>query len=82
MYHAGATHMRFDDTNPAKEDMEYVTSILKDVKWLASDSDSVDPWTGPVRHASDYFQSIFDAAVFLIKAGKAYVDDSTPGTTH
>ena len=74
--------MRFDDTNPAKEDMEYVNSILRDVRWLASDivgSNGADPWNGPVRHASDYFQIFFEAAVFLIKQGKAYVDDSSAG---
>lgn len=77
----GATNMRFDDTNPAKEDMEYVTSILRDVKWLAADISGDDtgiPWNGAVRHASDYFQATYDAAMFLVKAGKAYVDDSTP----
>ena len=74
--------MRFDDTNPAKEDMEYVNSILRDVRWLASDivgSHHAEPWNGPVRHASDYFQTFFEAAVYLIKQGKAYVDDSSPG---
>jgi glutaminyl-tRNA synthetase len=76
--------MRFDDTNPAKEDIEYVNSILKDVKWLASgivDNGQGVPWNGKVRHASDYFQAIYDAAMYLVSVGKAYVDDSTPGGT-
>jgi glutaminyl-tRNA synthetase len=79
--------MRFDDTNPAKEDIEYVNAILRDVKWLTTGevSPSVDetaqknPWNGEVRHASDYFQAIYDAAMYLVKTGMAYVDDSTPG---
>lgn len=77
----GVTNMRFDDTNPAKEDMEYVNSILRDVRWLASDivGGEADPWSGAVRHASDYFDTFFEAAVYLIKEGKAYVDDSSPG---
>jgi hypothetical protein len=77
----GATNMRFDDTNPEKEDMEYVTSILEDVKWLVTGKTDAEaaPWNGPVRHASDYFQIIFDCAVYLIKKGLAFVDDLTPG---
>ena len=89
----GATNMRFDDTNPAKEDIEYVNSILTDVKWLVGASSSSSssngegtsdavPWNGPVRHASDYFQTIYDAAIYLIETGQAYVDDSTPGPTN
>lgn len=71
--------MRFDDTNPAKEDMEYVRSILDDVRWLVTgkvDSDP-PPWNGSVRHASDYFQACYDGAIYLIKNGLAYVDDLT-----
>lgn len=77
----GVTHMRFDDTNPAKEDMEYVKSILSDVKWLMTGSANSEqaPWFGPVRHASDYFQTIYDAAEYLITNGLAYVDHLTPG---
>lgn len=77
----GKTHMRFDDTNPAKEDMEYVRSILADVKWLIKDDVEANPgpWDGEVRHASDYFQTCYDAAIFLIENGLAYVDDLTPG---
>jgi glutaminyl-tRNA synthetase len=73
--------MRFDDTNPAKEDMEYVNAILDDVRWLvagATTQASPAPWDGAVRHASDYFPVIFEAATFLIKQGKAYVDDLSP----
>ena len=63
-------------------------SILDDVRWLLKDSSvpsgdkeaqNQDPWFGPVRHASDYFPTIYEAAVYLIKNGLAYVDDLTPG---
>ena len=76
--------MRFDDTNPAKEDMEYVTAILDDVRWLVAGSThhavspAPDPWDGSVRHASDYFPVTLEAATYLIKQGKAYVDDLSP----
>jgi tRNA synthetases class I (E and Q), catalytic domain len=76
----GVTHMRFDDTNPAKEEIEYVNSILDDVRWLVSGDTKADaPWEGKIRHASDYFEIIHDCAVYLIKNGLAYVDDLTPG---
>ena len=80
----GTTNMRFDDTNPAKEDMEYVRSILEDVRWLTTGSTKPldgqqPPWNGEIRHASDYFQIIYDCAEYLILNGKAYVDDLTPG---
>jgi glutaminyl-tRNA synthetase len=77
----GITHMRFDDTNPAKEDMEYVKSILQDVKWLVTGELQPHdvPWHGPVRHASDYFQTLYDSAEYLIMQGRAYVDHLTPG---
>ncbi len=73
----GVTNMRFDDTNPAKEDMEYVNSILDDVRWLITSDTKANPppWDGAVRHASDYFDIIYNSAVFLIKNGLAYVDD-------
>jgi len=76
----GVTHMRFDDTNPAKEYIEYVKSILEDVKWLTSDEEAENstPWFGPVRHASDYFDTLYHAAIYLVKNGLAYVDDLTP----
>lgn len=73
----GVTNMRFDDTNPAKEDMEYVNSILDDVRWLITSDTKANPppWDGAVRHASDYFDIIYNSAVFLIKNGLAYVDN-------
>ena len=60
--------MRFDDTNPAKEDIEYVESIKEDVTWLMSPSgaETEAPWDGPVRHTSDYFELIYDAALYLV----------------
>ncbi|WP_449621973.1 glutamine--tRNA ligase/YqeY domain fusion protein [Robertmurraya sp. Marseille-Q9965] len=66
----GLTNLRFDDTNPLKEDQEYVDAIKEDVKWLGYDWDEL-------RFASDYFEVMFDKAVLLIKKGKAYVDDLT-----
>jgi len=60
--------MRFDDTNPLKESMEYVESIKADVRWLGFD------WGDRLRHSSDYFDQLYDYAVQLIKMGKAYVD--------
>src|ERR1700740_3284780 len=66
----GGTNLRFDDTNTAKEETEYVESIMADVKWLGFE------WEG-LYYASDYFQQLHDWAVQLIKAGKAYVDDLT-----
>src|SRR5260370_25084736 len=67
----GGTNLRFDDTNPEKEETEYVESIMADVKWLGFE------WEG-LYYASDYFQQLHDWAVQLIKAGKAYVDDLSP----
>src|SRR5690349_7621281 len=64
----GHTNLRFDDTNPQKEETEYVDSIMEDVKWLGFH------WDG-LFYASDYFGQLYDWAVQLIKAGKAYVDD-------
>ncbi|HXM20244.1 MAG TPA: glutamine--tRNA ligase/YqeY domain fusion protein [Terriglobales bacterium] len=64
----GHTNLRFDDTNPEKEETEYVDSILEDVKWLGFQ------WDG-LHYASDYFDQLHEWAVQLIKAGKAYVDD-------
>jgi len=68
----GQCNLRFDDTNPSKEEVEYVDSIIEDVKWLGGD------WENRLFYASDYFQQLYDWAVQLIKAGKAYVDDLTP----
>jgi glutaminyl-tRNA synthetase len=71
----GSCNMRMDDTNPSKEDEEYVASILEDVKWIQSGlHDSEVPWDGPVRKTSDYFDTIYDCAEALIKQGDAYVD--------
>ncbi len=67
----GQTNLRFDDTNPEKEETEYVESIKEDVKWLGFN------WANEL-YASDYFEQIYQFAVTLIKKGKAYVDDSTP----
>ena len=67
-YH-GQCNLRFDDTNPVKEEDEYVQSIIEDVAWLGFD------WGKEVLYASAYFQQMYDYAVDLIKAGKAYVDD-------
>src|SRR6187401_2831261 len=64
----GTCNLRFDDTNPAKEDVEYVDSIQEDVRWLGFD------WHDKLFYASDYFQQLHDYAVMLIKDGKAYVD--------
>jgi glutaminyl-tRNA synthetase len=65
---SGHTNLRFDDTNPSKEETEYVDSIMEDVKWLGFH------WDG-LFYASDYFEQLYEWAVQLIKAGKAYVDD-------
>jgi glutaminyl-tRNA synthetase len=77
----GTTHMRFDDTNPAKEEMEYILSILDDVRWVVTGNTKADPppWNGPVRYASDYFPTIYEAAEYLIKEGLAYVDHLSTG---
>ena len=102
-HYGGVTHMRFDDTNPDKEEMEYIRSILDDVRWLLADparpsplassssfptaaaassnptatssSSPSDPWHGPVRHASDYFPTLYAGAEYLISQGLAYVED-------
>ncbi len=65
----GRCHLRFDDTNPAKEDQEYVDSIKADVRWLGFD------WNEHLHFSSDYFQQLYDWARHLIQAGNAYVDD-------
>lgn len=67
--YGGRTHLRFDDTNPAKEEVEYVDSIQEDVRWLGFE------WNDCMYYASDYFQQLHDYAVEMIKAGKAYVDE-------
>jgi glutaminyl-tRNA synthetase len=70
----GKCNLRFDDTNPTKEEMEYVESIMKDVRWLGFD------WEERLFYASDYFQKLHYFAVKLIKEGKAYVDDQNSET--
>ena len=67
-YPGGVCHLRFDDTNPAREDVEYVQSIQEDVRWLGFD------WGPHLYYASDYFDALYDFAEQLIQAGKAYVD--------
>ena len=67
--------MRLDDTNPSKEDIEYVDSILEDVQWVQSGLyDTEYPWEGKVRKTSDYFDLICECAKALIQSGDAYVD--------
>ena len=70
----GKTNLRFDDTNPTKEDIEYVDSIREDVKWLIEEMPMA--WSEE-RYASDYFQTIYDLTIMLIQKGLAYVDHST-----
>jgi glutaminyl-tRNA synthetase len=65
----GRCHLRFDDTNPTKEEQEYIDAIQADVRWLGFD------WGEHLYHASDYFEQLYAWAVHLIRAGKAYVDD-------
>ena len=69
----GKCNLRFDDTNPVTEDVEYVDSIKEDIHWLGFD------WEDREYYASDYFDRLFEWAILLIKAGKAYVDDTTAG---
>ncbi len=67
----GLCNLRFDDTNPEKEDVEYVESIMEDISWLGFE------WDGDPKYASDYFQQLYDWAVQLIKEGKAYIDEQS-----
>src|SRR5437867_2882535 len=67
----GKCNLRFDDTNPSKEETEYVDSIIQDVRWLGGD------WEDRLYYASDYFEQLYDWAVQLLQAGKAYVCDLT-----
>jgi glutaminyl-tRNA synthetase len=68
----GKCNLRFDDTNPSKEETEYVESIIEDVRWLGGD------WEGRLFYASDYFDQLYEWGVQLIQSGKAYVCDLTP----
>jgi glutaminyl-tRNA synthetase len=70
--YGGRCHLRFDDTNPAKEEQEYIDAIMRDVRWLGFD------WGAHLHHASDYFEQLYDWAEHLIRGGHAYVDDQTP----
>jgi glutaminyl-tRNA synthetase len=67
----GRCHLRFDDTNPTKEEQEYIDAIERDVRWLGFD------WGTHLYHASDYFEQLYDWAEHLIRTGKAYVDDQS-----
>lgn len=68
----GDCHLRFDDTNPAREEQAYIDAIKEDVHWLGFE------WTGQVRYASDYFDQLYVWAQHLVREGKAYVDDLSP----
>src|SRR6266852_5877677 len=68
----GRCHLRFDDTNPTKEEQEYIDAIERDVRWLGFD------WGKHLYHASDYFEQLYEWAEHLIRTGKAYVDDQPP----
>ena len=68
----GRCHLRFDDTNPTKEEQEFIDAIKRDMHWLGFD------WGTNLYHASDYFEQLYEWAEFLIRAGKAYVDDTPP----
>ncbi len=68
----GLCNLRYDDTNPTKEDVEYVDAIKEDIRWLGFS------WDDREYYASDYFEQLYEMAVKLIKKGKAYVDDQTP----
>lgn len=70
--YGGLCNLRFDDTNPAKEDVEYVDAIQRDIRWLGFD------WEDRLFYASDYFEQLYEYAVKLIKKGKAYVCDLSP----
>jgi glutaminyl-tRNA synthetase len=80
----GTCHLRFDDTNPEKEEQEYVNSIIEDVRWLGWDwgdqaegLDRIKPSSGGLFYGSDYFEQMYEYALQLVKAGKAYVCDLT-----
>ncbi|HCK53808.1 MAG TPA: glutamine--tRNA ligase, partial [Planctomycetaceae bacterium] len=69
--YGGVCHLRMDDTDPTKEDVDFVEAIQQDIRWLGF------RWHGEVRYASDYFEQLYDWAVQLIQGGKAYVDSQT-----
>jgi glutaminyl-tRNA synthetase len=68
----GRCHLRFDDTNPTKEEQEFIDAIKRDVRWLGFD------WGTHLHHASDYFEQLYEWAEHLVREGKAYVDDTPP----
>src|SRR5258708_30597112 len=70
---SGRCNLRFDDTNPTKEEQEYIDSIQADVRWLGYD------WGTDLYYASDYFERLYESAETLINAGHAYVDDQSQG---
>ena len=70
--YGGLCNLRFDDTNPAKEDTEYAEGIQRDIRWLGFD------WTGGIFYASDYYEKLYEIAEDFIKRGLAYVDELTP----
>lgn len=70
----GKCNLRFDDTNPVKEDVEYIDSIMEDIRWLGFE------WYGEPHYASDYFRQLYDWAEKMIREGNAYVDDQTADT--
>ncbi len=70
--YGGKCNLRLDDTNPSKEDTEYVDAIMEDIHWLGYD------WDGEIRYASDYFPKMYQCAVDLIRRGEAYVCDLSP----
>src|SRR3954466_10726052 len=69
---AGRCHLRFDDTNPAREEQEFIDAIQRDVRWLGFD------WGPHLHYASDYFEQLYAWAEHLIRNGKAYIDDQSP----
>jgi glutaminyl-tRNA synthetase len=69
--YGGLCNLRFDDTNPTKEEAEYVESMIRDIRWLGFD------WEDRLFYASDYFEQLYEFAVKLIEKGKAFVDDQT-----
>lgn len=68
----GKCNLRFDDTNPSREETEYVDSIIEDIRWLGFD------WEDRLFYASDYFEQLYEWAIRLIEKGEAYVDDLGP----
>jgi glutamyl/glutaminyl-tRNA synthetase len=70
----GRFHLRMDDTNPTKEEKEYIDSIKEDVEWILDDKTQSPPWDGDVRKTSDYFGAIYKCALSLVESGDAYVE--------